>query len=234
MGDLIDTTEMYLKTIYELEEEGVPALRARIVERLSHSGPTVSETVARLERDGFLTVADSRKLELTVTGRRKATEVMRKHRLAERLLVDVIGLPWEEAHNEACRWEHVMSTAVEERLQTMLHDATVDPYGNPIPLDMIEGPGPHGAPFAGLISIGSVVDDVATSDQSRQVTIARIAEPLQVDTAALSDLRNAGIVPGVRVEVSGLGACAVVSDDGATGSWLELSTAALHHLFVRP
>jgi Mn-dependent DtxR family transcriptional regulator len=106
---LIDTTEMYLRTVFELEEEGIVPLRARIAERLSQSGPTVSQTVARMARDKLLTVEGDRQLALTDTGRTLATRVMRKHRLAECLLVNVIGLPWEEVHIEACRWEHVIS-----------------------------------------------------------------------------------------------------------------------------
>ena len=109
---LIDTTEMYLRTIFELAEEGVVPLRARIAERLSHSGPTVSQTVARMERDGLLRLEGDRQLVLTDTGWALATRVMRKHRLAECLLVSVIGLPWEEVHVEACRWEHVISEQV--------------------------------------------------------------------------------------------------------------------------
>src|SRR2546425_3295818 len=104
---------MYLRTIFELVEEGIVPLRARIAERLGQSGPTVSQTVARMERDGLLTVQGDRHLELTDEGRNLATRVMRKHRLAECLLVDVIGLPWEQVHAEACRWEHVMSEQVE-------------------------------------------------------------------------------------------------------------------------
>ena len=122
VSDLIDTTEMYLRTIYELVEEGIVPLRARIAERLHQSGPTVSQTVARMERDGLLTVEGDRHLQLTDEGMRLATRVMRKHRLAERLLTDVIGLPWEEVHEEACRWEHVMSEAVERRLLDQLVD----------------------------------------------------------------------------------------------------------------
>jgi len=133
VSDLIDTTEMYLRTIFELEEEGVIPLRARIVERLGQSGPTVSQTVARMERDGLLVVSDDRRLDLTATGRARATAVMRKHRLAERLLVDVIGLDWEHVHAEACRWEHVMSEAVERKLVELLGYPTTSPYGNPIP-----------------------------------------------------------------------------------------------------
>ena len=133
MNDLVDTTEMYLRTIYDLEEEGVVPLRARIAERLDQSGPTVSQTVSRMERDGLLHVAGDRHLELTDKGRALAIAVMRKHRLAERLLVDVIGLPWEEVHAEACRWEHVMSEDVERRLVQVLNNPTTSPFGNPIP-----------------------------------------------------------------------------------------------------
>jgi Mn-dependent DtxR family transcriptional regulator len=131
--DLVDTTEMYLRTIYDLEEEGVRPLRARIAERLEQSGPTVSQTVARMERDGLLLVAFDRHLKLTEKGRELAVSVMRKHRLAERLLVDVIGLEWEKVHAEACRWEHVMSEKVERRLVKVLNNPTTSPYGNPIP-----------------------------------------------------------------------------------------------------
>jgi len=130
---LIDTTEMYLRTVYELTEEGIVPLRARIAERLSQSGPTVSETVARMERDGLLTVIDNRRLSLTDEGLRLATRVMRKHRLAECLLVDVIGLPWEEVHIEACRWEHVISDSVERRLAELLNYPVRCPHGNVIP-----------------------------------------------------------------------------------------------------
>ena len=126
--DLIDTTEMYLRTIFELEEEGIVPLRARIAERLHQSGPTVSQTVARMERDDLLTVEGDRHLELTDKGRGLATRVMRKHRLAERLLIDVIGLEWEDVHAEACRWEHVMSETVERRLLQLLdHRRTATP-----------------------------------------------------------------------------------------------------------
>src|SRR5690606_15901332 len=106
---------MYLKVIFELEEEGIVPLRARIAERLHQSGPTVSQTVARMERDGLVLLEADRHLQLTDEGKLLATRVMRKHRLAERLLVDVVGLSWELVHNEACRWEHVISEAVERR-----------------------------------------------------------------------------------------------------------------------
>ncbi len=145
MTDLVDTTEMYLRTILDLEEEAIVPLRARISERLGHSGPTVSQTIGRMERDGLVVVEGDRHLELTVEGRTRAMHVMRKHRLAERLLADVIGLDWAYVHEEACRWEHVMSEQVERRLLEILDHPTESPYGNPIPgLDEL-GDKPAGA-----------------------------------------------------------------------------------------
>ena len=133
MSELIDTTEMYLKAVYELEEDGITPLRARIVERLDHSGPTVSQTVSRMERDGLIHVAEDRSLKLTYEGRRHATEVIRKHRLAERVLLDIIGLDRRLIHDEACRWEHVMSEKVEDHLFALLGEIESDPFGNPMP-----------------------------------------------------------------------------------------------------
>ena len=164
MTDLIDTTEMYLRTIFELEEEGITPLRARIAERLGHSGPTVSQTVARMERDGLLAVAGDRHLELSEHGRLLATRVMRKHRIAERLLRDVIGLEWEYVHDEACRWEHVMSDRVERKILAMLPDHAESPYGNPIPgLDELGEIGELVDFRLGL----STLDEVATASPPR-------------------------------------------------------------------
>jgi DtxR family Mn-dependent transcriptional regulator len=130
---LIDTQEMYLRTVFELEEEGIVPLRARIAERLAQSGPTVSETVARMERDGLLRVAGGRQLALTETGRALATRVVRKHRLAECLLFSVFDLPLAEVEIEADRWEHVISESVERRLVGLLGHPDRCPHGNPIP-----------------------------------------------------------------------------------------------------
>jgi DtxR family Mn-dependent transcriptional regulator len=197
VNDLIDTTEMYLRTIYELEEEGVTPLRARIAERLGQSGPTVSQTVARMERDGLLVVAGDRHLELTDAGRSRAVSVMRKHRLAERLLVDVIGLEWEQVHSEACRWEHVMSDAVERKLVSLLGNPTTSPYGNPIPgLDKLGlgEPAPPAEPD--LLRL----DEVARRGGGR-VEVRRIAEHVQLDTELMAELKKVGLVPGGTVQV---------------------------------
>jgi DtxR family Mn-dependent transcriptional regulator len=124
--------EEYLEAIHELEEEGTQVIQARLAERLGHSAPSVSEMVRRLSGGGYIKVKN-RSILLTPKGRSTAESVVRKHRLAERLLTDVIGLPWHKAHVEACRWEHVMSDEVEERLVKLLDNPTTCPHGNPIP-----------------------------------------------------------------------------------------------------
>jgi DtxR family Mn-dependent transcriptional regulator len=208
VNDLIDTTEMYLRTIYELEEEGVVPLRARIAERLGQSGPTVSQTVARMERDGLVVVAGDRHLELTDEGRGRAVSVMRKHRLAERLLIDVIGLEWELVHAEACRWEHVMSEDVERKLVRLLDKPTVSPYGNPIPgLDELEreDQGPSAASSVPpTLEVGlQRLDELARRGGGR-VEVRRIAEHVQNDADLMAELKLAGIVPGNSVEVGSI------------------------------
>jgi DtxR family transcriptional regulator, Mn-dependent transcriptional regulator len=226
--DLIDTTEMYLRTIFELEEEGIVPLRARIAERLGHSGPTVSETVARMERDGLLTLAGDRHLELSAQGRQRATRVMRKHRLAERLLLDVIGLEWEFTHDEACRWEHVMSERVERKILALIGEHRESPYGNPIPgLDELGEPLNEGF----RLCVTNLVDLVA--DGPIVVTVRRIGEPAQVEPEALGLLTQADLMPGRRVRVSREGGRIVIVHDGAspvTGVSLPDDVAA--HVFA--
>lgn len=194
MTDLIDTTEMYLRTVLELEEEGITPMRARIAERLEHSGPTVSQTVARMERHGLLTVAPDRSLQLTSEGRQRAVEVMRKHRLAERLLADVIGLDLEYIHEEACRWEHVMSEDVERRVVAVLDDPARSPFGNPIP--GLEGLGVHGALHDTEFGIRAV--DLAEG-RPVEARIVQLNEILQVDSAQFAELHDAGITVGSTV-----------------------------------
>ena len=202
MNDLVDTTEMYLRTILELEEEGVVPLRARIAERLHQSGPTVSQTVARMERDGLLTVEGDRHLVLTDLGRAHAISVMRKHRLAELLLVNVIGMPYEEAHDEACRWEHVMSDSVEKKVYELLNRPTRSPYGNPIPgLDALD----QGHPEAATTDPGEATAgerNLAFPGLTGPVVVRRICESVQTDADVLRQLHAAGVDPGVTVTVA--------------------------------
>ncbi len=225
VSDLIDTTEMYLRTIFELEEEGVVPLRARIAERLGQSGPTVSQTVARMQRDGLLTVEGDRHLELTAEGRALATRVMRKHRLAECLLVDVIGLEWEHVHAEACRWEHVMSEAVERRLLELLGHPTESPYGNPIPgLDELGEPAAADGFLDGLVPLTSIVAGERTS-----VVVRRIGEPVQMDGELMTELRRAGVHPGAVVTASRSAGGILV---GSGGEAAELPPDVASHVFV--
>ena len=223
MTDLIDTTEMYLRTILELEEEGITPMRARIAERLEHSGPTVSQTVARMEKHGLLSVEPDRHLALTDAGRKKAVEVMRKHRLAERLLSDVIGLDIEYVHDEACRWEHVMSDRVEDRLAELLHEPVVDPYGNPVP-------------GSGLEVAGESVELAVRNPEERAMRIVRIGEPIQADEGLLTSFAELDLTPGARVALSVHGDLVRISaldEAGAVVGYLTIPVALSPHLFVR-
>ncbi len=182
-----DATEEYLETILELEEEGVVPIRARLVERLGVSAPAVSEQVNRLVDGGYAELADDRRLSLTTKGRALATSVVRRHRLAERLLVDVIGLEWEKVHREADRWEHAISADVEAKLVELLGDPGTCPHGNPIP---------------GSANRVSDADHVPLSDaRPGGFTVARISEKLELDDEALRFLADADLVPGRPVEV---------------------------------
>jgi DtxR family Mn-dependent transcriptional regulator len=224
-SDLIDTTEMYLRTVYELEEEGVTPLRARIAERLRQSGPTVSQTVARMERDGLLTVEGDRHLELTPEGRKQATSVMRKHRLAECLLIDVIGMEWEEVHIEACRWEHVMSDSVERRIAALLGGPTACPHGNPIPgLDEL------GTLPAVEIGIGALITlEQALARGSEKAIVRRISEQIQPDAEIMRDLRSAGVQPGQTVQLAAeRDGMQLTTDHGST----TVDDTTARHVFV--
>ncbi|MCD9155243.1 metal-dependent transcriptional regulator [Aeromicrobium duanguangcaii] len=226
MSELIDTTEMYLRTIFELEEEGIIPLRARIAERLHQSGPTVSQTVARMERDGLLTVEGDRHLELSERGRSLAIRVMRKHRLAERLLTDVIGLEIEYVHEEACRWEHVMSEQVERRLIELLGHPTESPYGNPIP--GLGELGQDGTPIEFLDGVQSLLT-AAIGEEPVRVVVRRIAEELQKDTEVMSVLRRVGALPGNDVLASRGHDGLVVARQSETA---EIDAEAAAHIFV--
>ncbi len=228
VSELIDTTEMYLRTVFELEEEGIVPLRARIAERLHQSGPTVSQTVARMERDGLLTIEGDRHLELTPHGRKLAMRVMRKHRLAERLLTDVIGLDWELVHAEACRWEHVMSEQVERRLLALLDHPTLSPYGNPIP--GLEELGEDYAVEDFLEGLQSLDKVLPGSDEQVSVTVRRIGEDLQTDEQIMTALRRVDAYPDKVVKIA-RGPEGVLMAGG--GEVVEIDLEAAAHVFVQ-
>ena len=187
MAEMHDATEEYLETILELEEEGIVPIRARLVERLGVSAPAVSEHVNRLVAGGYTELLADRSLRLTPKGRELATTIVRRHRLAERLLVDVIGLEWEKVHREAARWEHAISADVEEKLVLLLGDPATCPHGNPIPGSGNRADVSHHVVLAGA-GPGSFV-------------VARISEKLELDDDALRFLARADLVPGQDVEL---------------------------------
>lgn len=187
MAELHDATEHYLETILEIEEEGITPIRARIVERLGLSAAAVSEQVNRLVHQGFAELRPDRSLVLTDTGRAVATSTVRRHRLAERLLTDVIGLEWEKVHAEADRWEHAISAEVEQKLVELLGDPATCPHGNPIP-----GSG-HATNQVGVV--------VLADAPPGSVTVTRVSEKLELDNDALRLVADARLIPGSSATV---------------------------------
>lgn len=177
--------EEYLETIFALEEEGIPVIQARLAERLDKAAPSVSEMLDRLETDDLIE-RSARHITMTRKGAALAQGVVRKHRLAERLLVDIIGLDWEKAHVEAGRWEHVISDDVEERLVVLLGNPTTCPHGNPIP---------------GTGALGSAqrrLDEVCPGERIR---LERITESIEHEADSLSYLGSHGLTPGISAVV---------------------------------
>ncbi len=209
--------EEYLEAIFSLDEEGIPVIQARLAERLDKAAPSVSEMLDRLEADGLIS-RDSRRISMTGEGRSLAEGVVRKHRLAERLLVDIIGLEWDKAHVEAGRWEHVISDEVEERLVLLLENPTTCPHGNPIP----------GAP--GRRAAARRLDEAAAGEEVR---LERITESVEHEADALSYLGTHGLIPGVTTVVE-----ARAPDGTLTlrvgGGTVALGPAMTRRIFVGP
>lgn len=230
MANLVDTTEMYLRTILDLEEEGIVPLRARISERLGHSGPTVSQTVARMERDGLVEVAPDRTLVLTEIGRETAVRVLRKHRIAEALLADLIGLDLSLVHEEACRWEHVMSDEAEARIFAVLGEPTHSPYGTPIPgVDALYRDAAKSF-RTGVVSLADVLASVEDAATPIAVTVARLGEPIQAEAQLLAQLYDFGVVPRARLDVVANGDMVRFSASGDEA--LDVPAEFAAHLYV--
>jgi DtxR family Mn-dependent transcriptional regulator len=180
--------EEYLETILELEESGIRPMRARIVERLGVSAPAVSETVRRLEREGYLTLDESRAIRLTETGRHYATSIMRRHRLAERLLTDVLKVPWSQVHEEAGRLEHAISPRLEKHLVALLGDPGTCPHGNPIPGSV------NAVDIATQVPLG-------TTEAGTTVVVRRIDEEIEAQFDRMQELERGGVMPGHMLRV---------------------------------
>ncbi|HWC66469.1 MAG TPA: metal-dependent transcriptional regulator [Acidimicrobiales bacterium] len=172
--------EEYCECIYELKEDDVDVIQARIAERLQVSRPAVSEMIKRMEHEGLVHIEGGR-VRLTSTGEVLAETVVRRHRLAERFLTDVLGLSWAEAHSEAGRWEHVMSDSVEDAMNRLLGDPTTCPHGNPIPGSRYEAPD-----AVRLVDVGV----------GNSFTVSRIPEELEFTPGLLEYLEASAIQPG--------------------------------------
>ena len=201
MAEMHDATEEYLETILEIEEEGIVPIRARLVERLGLSAAAVSEQVNRLVEQGYAELRDDRTLGLTESGRALAISIVRRHRLAERLLLDVIGLEWEKVHREADRWEHAISADVEEKLVELLGDPETCPHGNPIPGSKRRGE--------------AVQSVVLTQALPGRIRVSRISEKVEMDDDALRLLVGAHLTPGSEASVVRTGPDGVVLETEA-------------------
>lgn len=215
--------EEYLEAIYGLGEEGTPVIQARLVERLGHSAQAVSEMVQRLSADGYLT-RTGRGVTFTETGQNRALSVVRRHRLAERFLVDIVGLPWYKAHEEAGRWEHVISDDVEERFIAMLGHPTTCPHGSLIP------------GMGGSLSNQSPLSE---SDPGTHIHLARITEKIETNPEALIYLNNHGVLPGRDARVrdrapDGTITLEMTLSDGSSGEPVALGAALTRAMFVEP
>ena len=186
--------EEYCEAIFELHEDDVAVIQARVAERLGVSRPAVSEMVHRLAQEGLADIDDG-SIRLTRDGERLAEQVVRRHRLAERFLTDMLGLSWADAHKEAGRWEHIISDSVEAAIVRVLDNPTTCPHGNPIPGTDYQAP-----------------DALPLSDLSAgdRFVVSRIPEELEFAPGLLEFLEEAAILPGRA------GTLTVVSPDGTT------------------
>ncbi|HEX9995061.1 MAG TPA: metal-dependent transcriptional regulator [Acidimicrobiales bacterium] len=205
--------EEYCEAVFELHEDDVEVIQARIAERLGVSRPAVSEMIRRMEAQGFVEIAGT--VRLTEAGTRLAERVVRRHRLAERFLTDVLGLSWAEAHREAGKWEHVISDSVERAMDRLLGAPTTCPHGNPIPGSSYTSP--ETMPLA----------DVAVGDR---FVVTRIPEELEFTPGMLEFLEDASLQPGQRGEVT------ASSADGTTvhidGRPVGIQPFASHRILV--
>jgi DtxR family transcriptional regulator, Mn-dependent transcriptional regulator len=177
----------YLEAIFEMAEERIPPVQARLAEWMGVSPASVSEAVKRLTRDGLLRVAD-RKLEFTEEGESLAVVLVRRHRLAEHFLIRIVGLPWYKAHEEAERWERVISDDVEARMLDILGDPATCPHGNPIPGSS------HRVDYSRLVPLKDV-------SPGRRAVLRRLTEDLELELDVMRFFEESGLMPGARIEV---------------------------------
>jgi DtxR family Mn-dependent transcriptional regulator len=208
--------EEYCEAIWELAEDEIAVIQARIAERLDVSRPAVSEMIRKLEAEGLVGV-DGNKIALTADGRRLAERVVRRHRLAERFLTDILGLSWADAHQEAGKWEHVISEPVEAAIDRLLGSPTTCPHGNPIPGSDYDEP---------------TTIPLSTLQVGTGFVVSRIPEELEFTPGLLEYLEEAAVLPGTHGQVT------ASSPDGTTtieidGSAVGIGAFASERILVR-
>jgi DtxR family transcriptional regulator, iron-dependent repressor len=196
--------EEYCEAIWELKEDDVDVIQARVAERLGVSRPAVSEMIKRMQAEGFVSL-DGTAINLTDDGLHLAERVVRRHRLAERLLTDILGLSWADAHVEAGKWEHVISEPVERAINRLLDHPTTCPHGNPIPGSSYAPPD--------LVALSAVT-------VGGSFTVTRIPEELEFTPGLLDFLEDAAVQPGHSGTVTAVspdGTATVEIDGGHVG-----------------
>ena len=209
----------YLEALYEMREEDIPMVQARVAEWMGMSRASVSEHVKRLIRDGLLE-ADGRTLSFTPEGEAIARTLVRRHRLAEHLLIRVIGLPWHKAHEEAGRWERVISAEIEERLVDILGDPATCPHGNPIPGSS------HSVDYRRLVPL----NDVAPGGRA---VLRRLTEDLELELDVMRFLEESALMPGAKIEVRSVGPDGTMNLEVA-GAAVSLGGHLSDNLWVDP
>ena len=182
-GEFHPAFEEYCERIFEMREDKVELIQARLAERLGVTRASVSEMIKRMTDEGLVTVTDSSRIALSASGQALAERVVRRHRLAERFLIDVLGLPWSTSHHEACRWKHVMSEEVEAAMQRLLGQPTTCPHGNPIPRS---GYTPAATVPLSRVPVGATF------------SVDRIPEDLEETDGVLEFLEKCRLMPGAR------------------------------------
>jgi DtxR family transcriptional regulator, Mn-dependent transcriptional regulator len=183
---LSSVVEDYLQILHYMTRDGIPVIAARLAERLDVTPPTVTATLQRMERDGLVTHGERKEILFTDTGQSIAENIVRRHALAERLLTDLLKMPWHESHEEAHGVEHAMTPKLEAQLLQALGNPTTCPHGNPIP------------------GLGSLNPDEFPLDRARtgaEIIIQRITEEAEVDLQLMRYLQEHGVAPGARMRV---------------------------------
>ena len=184
------TVEEYLEAIYNMSMEDEVVIGARLAEKFNVSAPTVTEMLKRLVKNGYIEMDNKRQITLTDAGNSAAEAVLRRHRLTERFLVDMLGMQWHQVHEEACRLEHFISGAVEARVIASLNHPSTCPHGNPIP-----GLVPDARTY--LKDNNAIRLSMVVSGET--VTVFCISEVVEDEEALIEYLQERGLMPGVRV-----------------------------------